>query len=306
MTQKNLTNIAASVHSRLANKSKSTSRPFNELLQFFAIERFIYRLCQTPHADKFVLKGALMFSTWSPSIARPTMDIDFLGRLENSLDVVAAAMKDACRVTVPPDGMTFDPDSVAAARIKEDAEYEGVRVRLQARLGNARISIQIDVGFGDVVVPKPQRVRYPVLLDFPAPELRGYTMETAIAEKYQAMVYLRILNSRMKDFYDLWKLSRSFDFEGGILSEAISRTFKNRDTDVVPDPEVFDPTFAANPQKQTQWSSFLRKSQLSDASIEFESIVVDIKTFLEPVTIALAEKRSFDWKWTAPGPWSEK
>lgn len=148
---RNIKNTAASVHQRLLNKAKESSRPFNELLQHFAIERFIYRLSKSPHADRFILKGALMFSAWSGPASRPTMDIDLLGRIDNSLDVIAAAMKDACRMDVEADGMSFNAETVTAARITEDAEYEGVRVRLQGDLGNARVSLQIDIGFGDVV-----------------------------------------------------------------------------------------------------------------------------------------------------------
>ena len=155
------------MHQRLLNKAKESSRPFNELLQRFAIERFIYRLSKSPHADRFILKGALMFSAWSGSGSRPTMDIDLLGRIDNSLDAIAAAMKDACGMVVEADGMFFDAETVTAARITEDAEYEGVRVRVQGGLGNARVSLQIDIGFGDVIVPGPSKVAYPALLDFP-------------------------------------------------------------------------------------------------------------------------------------------
>jgi hypothetical protein len=177
----NIKNTAASVHQRLLNMAKESFRPFNELLQHFAIERFIYRLSKSPHADGFILKGALMFSVWSGPGTRPTMDIDLLGRIDNSLEMVAAAMKDACAVDVEADGMSFNGETVTAARITEGAEYEGVRVRVQGGLGNARVSLQIDIGFGDVIVPGPRKVVFPVLLDFPAPELNGYTMESTIA-----------------------------------------------------------------------------------------------------------------------------
>jgi hypothetical protein len=222
----NIKNTAASVHQRLLTMAKESFRPFNELLQHFAIERFIYRLSKSPHADGFILKGALMFSVWSGPGTRPTMDIDLLGRIDNSLEMVAAAMKDACAVDVEADGMSFNGETVTAARITEGAEYEGVRVRVQGGLGNARVSLQIDIGFGDVIVPGPSKVVFPVLLDFPAPELNGYTMESTIAEKFQAMVKLGVLNSRMKDFYDIWMLARTFDFKGEMLSKAVEKTFE--------------------------------------------------------------------------------
>jgi len=191
-------NIALSVHQRLLNKARQTSRTFNELLQHYAIERFLYRISKSPNSDRFILKGALMFTVWSRLNSRPTMDIDLLGRIDNSLDVIVAAMQDACKSEVENDGMVFDPESVIAVRITEDAEYQGVRVRIQGNLGNARISLQIDIGFGDEVYPHPGKIQYPTLLDFPAPELSGYTMESTIAEKFQAMVKLGLLNSRMK------------------------------------------------------------------------------------------------------------
>ena len=172
---KSVKNIAASVHQRLLNKAKESSRPFNELLQYFAIERFIYRLSKSPHADKFILKGALMFSAWCGPASRPTLDIDLLGKIDNKLEVITAAIKDACLMDVKADGISFNAETVEAARITEDAEYEGVRVRVHGSLGNARISIQIDIGFGDVIVPNPGAILYPAILDFPGPELKGYS-----------------------------------------------------------------------------------------------------------------------------------
>ena len=179
---KNIANLPASVHQRLLDKAKESSRPFNELLQYYAIERFVYRLSKSLHADKFILKGALMFAAWCGPASRPTMDIDLLGKIDNQLDTITTVMKDACLTDVKPDGMSFDADTVDAVRITEDAEYEGVRVRVHGRLGKIRVSIQIDIGFGDVIVPNARTVSYPAILDFPAPELKGYTMESTIAE----------------------------------------------------------------------------------------------------------------------------
>lgn len=198
------TNIAASVHQRLLNKARETSRPFNEVLQLYACERFIFRLSRSPFAERFILKGALIFSTWSGPASRPTMDIDLLGKLNNDLEVITETMKSISVIAVEDDGLIFHAETVTAARIVEIANYEGVRVRIQGNLGNARVSIQIDIGFGDVVIPGPRRVKYPTILDFPAPEINGYTMESTIAEKCHAMMRLGVLNSRMKDFYDIW------------------------------------------------------------------------------------------------------
>ena len=300
---KGITNIAASVHQRLLNKAKESSRPFNELLQYFAIERFIYRLSKSPHADQFILKGALMFSAWCGPESRPTMDIDLLGIIDNQLDTITAVMKDACLIDVEPDGISFNADTVEAVRITEDAEYEGVRVRVHGSLGKARVSIQIDIGFGDVIVPNADSVSYPAILDFPAPELKGYTMESTIAEKFQAMVKLGVLNSRMKDFYDIWFLSRTFDFKGEILGEAIAKTFEKRNTPVNLKAALFDPSFGVDRDKDVQWRGFIGKAKLIYAPETFEEIVAVVKLFLEPVAMAIVERRSFNSIWTAPGPW---
>lgn len=296
-------NTAASVHQRLLNKARESSRPFNEILQHYAIERFIYRLSKSPHAEKFILKGALMFSAWSGLGSRPTMDIDLLGRIDSSLDVIADVMREACVVAVEADGMTFNGETVTTARITEDAEYEGVRARIQGGLGSARVHIQVDIGFGDVVVPGPTEVIYPSLLGFLSPVLRGYSMESAIAEKFQAMVKLGVLNSRMKDFYDIWVLSQSFDLDGGQLSQAIRRTFENRNTPLPATPTVFEPSFAQEKGKQVQWQAFIRKAQLAGAPEDFETVAAAIRVFLGPVVVALAEGRAFRAEWKAHGPW---
>jgi hypothetical protein len=192
---------------------------------------------------------------------------------------------------------------VTAARITEGAAYEGVRVRVRGNLVNARISIQIDIGFGDVIVPGPRKIVYPGILDFPAAVLKGYTMESTIAEKFQAMVKLGALNSRMKDFYDIWRLSHSFDFRGDVLAKAIEKTFENRTTPITNVPTVFDPSFAKDVDKQTQWQAFLRKARLVDAPGDFKDVVATIKMFLSPLLDARAERRAFQETWTALGPW---
>ncbi|MFH1157118.1 MAG: nucleotidyl transferase AbiEii/AbiGii toxin family protein [Pseudomonadota bacterium] len=300
---KKSTNIAASVHQRLLNKAKESFRPFNELLQYFAIERFIYRLSKSPHADHFILKGALMLSAWFGPASRPTMDIDLLGKIDNQLDTITVVIKDACQVTVEPDGMSFDADTLEVARITEDAVYEGVRVRVRGSLGKALVSIQIDIGFGDVIVPNAGSVTYPAILDFPAPELKGYTMESAIAEKFQAMVKLGVLNSRMKDFYDIWFLSRMSDFKGELLAEAIEKTFKKRKTPVTLEAALFEPSFGMDSDKNVQWRGFLRKTKLTGAPETFEEIVAAVKLFIEPLAVSIAEQKTFNVTWIAPGPW---
>ena len=300
---KSVKNMAASVHQRLLNTARESSRPFNEVLQYFAIERFIYRLSKSLHADKFILKGALMFSAWCGPASRPTMDIVLLGKLDNSLEVIITAIKDACEKDVEDDGITFDAETAEAIRITEDAQYKGVRVRVHGSLGNARVAIQIDIGFGDVIVPGATRIAYPTILDFPAPELKGYTMESTIAEKFQAMVKLGVLNSRMKDFYDIWVLSRTFDFKGEVLAEAIEKTFEKRNTPVNPAAALFDPSFGRDGDKNIQWQGFIIKTKLINAPESFEEIMSAVKLFLEPIAASIFERRAFNGIWTAPGPW---
>lgn len=296
-------NIAASVRARLAQNAKETGRPFQEVLQYFAMERFLYRLARSSHSEKFVLKGALMFLAWRAPTSRPTKDIDFLARMPNDVDSVAQVVRDICLAEVEPDGLIFDADSVEGRVIKEDADYEGVRVTFRASLENARIAMQVDVGFGDVVVPSAAMTEYPGLLDFEPPTLYGYSRETAMAEKFEAMVKLGPLNSRMKDFFDLWLLPRQFDFEGPTLAEAMRRTFSRRGTSLTAEPYALTHEFATDATKQTQWQGFRRKSRLDLAPEQFEDVTNAVAAFLKPVAEAVESGVSFESRWQAPGPW---
>lgn len=304
MTSRRPQNIAASVHQRLLNKARETGRPFTELLQYFAMERFLYRLSISPHADKFILKGALMLTVWRAPLSRPTMDIDVLGQTDNSIDSIVSIVKEICRQEVEADGLIFDATSVEGERITEDADYEGVRVRFRGELGAARFVIQFDVGFGDVIIPSPLSAYYPTILDFPAPYLSGYSKESTVAEKFEAMVKLDILNSRMKDFFDIWLLSRQFDFDGETLAKAIKKTFSTRKTEIPAEPTPLTDTFASDATKAKQWQGFIRKSRLTDVPEDFGEIIKDIATFLGPVAKRLSAGHPFRDFWKAPGPWS--
>jgi predicted nucleotidyltransferase component of viral defense system len=303
VTERPVKNMAASIHQRLLNLARETGRPFNELLQYYGMERFLYRLAHSRHGKKFVLKGALMLGVWKAPLSRPTMDIDLLGRLENSVETLAVVARDACNEQVEPDGLAFEPDTVTGERIAEHADYAGVRIRLRGMLGNARINIQMDVGFGDVVFPAPVSMQYPTLLDLPAPRLRGYSRETAVAEKFEAMVKLGLLNSRMKDFFDVWLLCRLYEFDGNTLGTAITRTFAHRQTDLSAEPEAFTPAFAGAPAKQSQWRAFLRRIRLQSPPPGFDEVVQTISGFLKPVAEALAAGKGFAGKWSPSGPW---
>ena len=303
MIKKNPQDVSASVHQRLLNKARESGRPFNELFQYFSMERFLYRLSKTHHAQKFVLKGALMFTVWNIQATRTTKDIDFLGNLKNSVGALAEIMRDTCNQTVEPDGMVFDPDSVTSHSIIENAVYEGICVFVRGNLGKSRVRLQIDVGFGDVVFPSELDMNYPVILDFPAPTLKGYTPESMIAEKFQAMIKLGELNSRMKDFYDIWLLSKQCDFNGHLLEKAIRRTFEIRRTEIPGKPSIFKKSFSEDQTREIQWRAFLRKTVLTSTRHSFYEVTREIKSFLVPVSSAIFRKESFQKKWIAPGPW---
>jgi hypothetical protein len=304
VTVKNVSNLSASVQARLQNHARNSNRPFQELLQYYAMERFLYRLSTTPHRARFVLKGALMLHVWDAPLARATKDLDFLGRLDNSLENLERVVREICAADVEPDGIVFDPATVKTERIKEDADYEGVRLRFVGLLGKARVAMQIDVGFGDVVTPGAQSITYPALLDFPAPALSGYPRETVVAEKFQAMVYLRTLNSRMTDFYDIWLLARRFAFDGALLTKAITATFAHRETAIDVLPIAFTPEFTEQASTLAQWTAFRKKLPNTECPATLAEVVPFLAEFLLPIARACEGGGSLEQHWTAGGPWS--
>ena len=297
------TNITASVRARLTSKARETGRPFQEILQFYAMERFLYRLSVSPHASRFVLKGALMLLVWDAPSPRPTMDVDLLGRLDNSLDNLTRVVRDLCAFVVPPDGLVFDSETVKVERIAKDADHQGVRARFIGLLDRARISMQLDIGFGDTVVPEPVKVEYPTLLGHPAPNLLGYPREAAIAEKLEAMVKRGSLNSRMKDFYDVWLLARHFAFDGTTLGRAIASTFAARETPLETRPLALTAAFAERPDTQRLWSAFVTRSGLRDAPDSLAHVVGEVGAFLLPVLEACSTSAAFQKAWLPGGPW---
>ncbi len=303
MSRKSPGNIAASVRQRLLNKSRTDKRPFGELLQYYSMERFLYRLSVSNHAKRFILKGALMLRTWNAPSARPTMDIDMLGITSNEVERVKEQVRDICTAEVVPDGLVFDPDSVRGERITEDADYEGIRVRFFGTLDTARVNMQIDIGFGDIVFPSPEEAYLPAILDFPPPLLACYSRESAIAEKFEAMVKLGELNSRMKDFYDIWMLARQFDFDQRQLHEALFHTFNNRRTDLPDNVTAFSKDFIS--AKATQWKAFRRKLHQESVPENFDEVVTTVKDFLTPVADSVRNDMRTTGTWKAPGPWEQ-
>jgi hypothetical protein len=299
--KRSLQNVSASIHQRLLNIAEETGRPFNELLHYFAMERFLFRLSRSTHVNSFVLKGALLFRVWDAPDSRATRDIDFLAYVDNSPENIASIIREISTITDADDGLNFDTESVTAQRIKEDADYEGVRVRFRGQLGNAHIHMQVDVGFGDLIHPGAIQVEYPSLLGLARPSLRSYTRESVIAEKSQAMVHLGSLNSRMKDFYDIWRLSRQFDFQGKTLQEAMQRTFNNRDTEFVVFEDLTQELLESKDIKM-QWLAFRRKVPV-EAPDSFADIIEAIRHFLAPVFAATIGRQTFEKRWKVPGPW---
>ena len=310
MSSRDLSNVPQSVHDRLLNQARQTNRPFNELLLYYGIERFLYRLTQTEHAGRFVLKGALLLRAEGAGPTRPTRDIDVLDLnvldLEARKETVEEAVRDAIATGVPDDGMTYDPETIDIQEIRPGGKYQGLRITFRGHLGTARVPMQIDVGTGDVVEPGPQQVEYPGLLDYDPPVLLGYPLEQVIAEKFEAIVDLGTANTRMKDFYDIWALSRRRAFEGPPLQTAIESTFERRSTPV-PSERPIALTMAfleAGPRRQ-QWASFTEKARLPGAD-PLPEVLSELEEFLMPPARATARGARFSATWPKGGPWNPK
>ncbi|MEZ6091761.1 MAG: nucleotidyl transferase AbiEii/AbiGii toxin family protein [Pirellulaceae bacterium] len=293
-------NMAASVRQRLMNLSRQRGEEFQLVLTRYGLERLLYRLAQSPHAEQFVLKGAALFQLWTGQPHRSTRDLDLLGQGEPSTDRLRQLFQEICTLTVGDDGLTFLTDAIQAEQIKEDDEYQGIRLRIEARLGNVRVPLQVDIGFGDAVTPGPQAVTYPTLLDFPAPQLNAYPRETVVAEKFQAMVQLGMANSRMKDFYDVWTLARQFEFDGTALCAAIRATFQRRQTALpATTPLALTPEFSRDRNKAIQWNAFLRKGRLIESPPPLEEAVSLLTLFLMPPTLSLVSNARWNRTWVA-------
>ncbi len=303
--RREVTNVAASVRTRLLNLARRQSVEFQLVLSRFATERFLYRLGASSHAERFVLKGATLFRLWSDEQPRATWDLDLLGRGPSTVSDVMAVVRDLCGIRAD-DGIEFDPDSITGEDIRLPDEYSGVRVKLKARLAEARIPVQVDVGFGDAVVPPPKREVYPTLLDHDPPHILVYSRDAVVAEKLEAAVSLGVTNSRMKDFYDLHRLASSAAFDGSTLAGAIRATFRRRKTPF-PDgePLVLSPGFLAAPGREVQWRAFLWRGRL-EAPPDAGELVKDLRRFLLPVLAAAARGGEFEATWRPGGPWVKR
>ena len=278
--------LARSVQVRLARHAKTIGVDPNLVLTRYAVERFLYRLSRSPYAERFVLKGALLLLVWLGEALRPTRDADLLGFGDLSEASLAEIFRDVCGVQVDADGMTYLSDTVRVEPIRAEDDYGGQRVTLQARMGAARLSVQVDIGIGDVVTPAPEWLEYPSLLDLPRPRLRAYPRETVIAEKLHAMEYLGLRNSRMKDYFDIYALLREGKTDVTWLAGAIAATFARRQT-ALPErmPQGLSDEFAGDTAKQTQWKQFLAKNRLEAPALG--QIVSDIRDLIaEPLRLA--------------------
>lgn len=307
MTRPAVRNIAASVRARLLNLARQRSEDFHVLLTRYAVERLLYRLSQSPHASDFVLKGAALFSVWGSRPYRATRDLDLLGKGIADVPHLEQAFREVCVTSVQDDGIRFLADTIRGAAIRENQVYGGVRIVLEARLGPARIQVQIDIGFGDTVVPPPEMVTFPTILDFPSPQVSAYPREAVVAEKFQTLVVLGIANSRMRDFYDLWTLATQFGFSGSLLAESIHSTFERRRT-VVPAviPLALTQEFYGHDAKRTQWNAFLRRSMLEEEEITLVRVTSLLETFLMPPALAISNGQTFKMVWLPGGPWRDR
>ena len=276
-----MSNVAASVRARLLNVAKAQASDFNQVLVRFALERILYRLTQSPHADRFLLKGALLFTLWYDMPHRATRDADLLGFGASDLESVAQTFRDIASVAVD-DGIMFDPASVIAEEIRKDAGYAGARILIGGELAKARCKTQIDVGFGDAVTPAPVDSIYPVLLDdLPAPRLRTYPVYTVIAEKLHAIALLGMTNSRMKDYLDLSVLLERESLDIDLLAQAVKATFERRGMAVPAAlPIGMTDEFANDTSRQALWQAFLKKNELAPEPLA--AIVVRLRAALEP------------------------
>lgn len=306
MTRKPV-NLQASIATRLRNFALAKQVDLGFVFRRYAIERLLYRLSQSPERDRFILKGAMLFTAWLPDPFRPTQDLDLLGFGSDEVADIARRIAALCTVAVPDDGLVFDAATIKAEAIRANQDYGGVRVKLTALLGRTRIPVQIDIGFGDAVTPAATDIVFPALLDFPVPMVRAYPRETVVAEKLQAIVVLGLVNTRMKDYYDLVALARMFEFDGETLRDAIAATFERRQTPLPAKvPAGLTDAFTSDPRKIALWQAFIGREPLLLNPGDLVAAIEDIEAFVMPALQAAREGTRFSRRWKAGGPWRIK
>ena len=296
--KKEIKNIAASVRARLLNIADESKRDYNAILRLYFQERFLYRLSISKYKPKLILKGALLLMMNDISKFRPTKDIDFLGKaVLTEMNACKEMIKEIASIDCK-DGVEFIVDKISTEKIKEDADFEGVRVHLPYKMDTIKGYLSIDIGFGDKIVEGPHEMDFPILLDFSSPRILVYSLESVVAEKFEAIVKLNFVTSRMKDFFDLIFIAERTTFSKMAQKEAILITFKNRGTNIEDRQTIYDTSFKQNSQKQIQWSSFLKLNKLI-AETDFSMAVDKINSFIEPI-FKEKTKNNWDttsWKW---------
>lgn len=294
----------ASVRARLGALARSKEINLELFLVRYALERLLFRLGQSKYRQRFILKGAMLQTVWLEDPFRPTRDLDFLAHGDSNAANLKAIFHEILSINND-DGIAFDVERLSADTIRQQTEYGGLRLETTAYLASARIKVQIDLGFGDAVIPNAMEIEYPVLLDSPAPRILAYPKETVVAEKFQAIVALGATNGRMKDFYDLWMMSRHFTFEGAVLAKATMATFTRRNTTLPDDiPVGLSDGFATDTDAVRRWNLFITRNVLSQHPGAFSDVIVMLRDFLMPV-IHLAKSSAADrLMWTPSGPWS--
>lgn len=289
-------NDAIEIRTKLTRIAKEAKRPTQEILQYYAMERFLYRLSRSEYREKFVLKGGLLFTAWNFNNFRVTQDVDLLGMTQNHPEHIAGICQEICSLEAE-DGVIFDPATITTLSITPNSEYSGVQVKFKGKLGPAKLHMRVDIGFADAVYPKPTAFVFPTILERSAPHLLGYTQESVIAEKVDAMLQLGELNSRMKDFYDIWYLANRAAFEMPVLAQALNATFLRRKTQIPNDPHIFSDQFRTNPTKQKQWENFCLQNRFVETP-DFFQLMKELSIFLEPIIAELASDCKTTLKWS--------
>ena len=278
--------MGASVRGRLLNLSRETVRNYNLLLTRFALERLLYQMTLTSHKDRFVLKGAMLITTWFDDPYRPTRDIDLLGFGDPEPEAMLDIFREICSVQLD-DGVEFDRDALRVTANREDLAYGGLRLQTDALIGGAKLRIIVDIGFGDAIEPGLEPLELPVLLDQPAPKLRAYARETVVAEKFQAMVMIGQANNRLKDYYELWVISKSHAFDEERLARAIAATFARRQTPLPTErPDGLKPAFYEDEAKVAQWRAFIADVAVDPGDLK--DVAKALADFLMPAAGAAA------------------
>jgi predicted nucleotidyltransferase component of viral defense system len=304
--EREIKNKAASIAAKLMNIARAEKIDFDFLLLRYFQERFLYRLAISEFSDCFILKGGLLLICLKMPMSRPTKDIDFLAKeIKNDPVELEHIFRSITAISCN-DGVKFISSSLISEQIKENADYEGIRIKIDSTLGQARKKLQMDIGFGDVIIPRAMQMEFPTLLEEKPPRIKVYSIESVISEKFEAMIKLAMVNSRIKDFYDIYTLSVSYNFQSDKLKKAIESTFQRRNTFIPDNLLVFRSEFHKNEEKQRQWSAFLRKSRLHDVNQGFDEIMERITSFLKPIVDSIKDKNKEIKTWDAvSGCWKK-